>query len=936
MLIHAEVPSNGAGMNPGSEPWQNLAHNDGASSPGTSVDDSASCKDPNMAPTSTSEAACRHINGEAEMRQPSPPALGDATTHAAHTAHTAEAADSEGLPEGGSALREALKKQLEYYFSRENLAGDAYLLSQMDSEQFVAVETIANFNLVKRLTSDINLVTDVLRSSTLVQVDEAGRRVRPVLPKRCIVILREVPQSTPPEEIEALFNGEHCPGYVGYEFAHNDSWYITFDSEADAQRAYKYLREEVKVFLGKPIMARIKTKPLAVNPFMAKPLPALPEAGLVPAQAAPPPPPAPASVTPLFAQQMYSSAPHHQYPVYGATVGPPPPPHPHIWPPSAHFQPPVASFASSGFLNGFTGPILIKPRGGMNQPNVRSYAPRQRSHNNHNKPPSRPYVKTDGGTVVPLSLVQTAPPDRRPPYVGASIAGPPPPPPPPPPSAAISGPMGAPRIASLPQSQPPPQSVSASAAPSLHRPAMARDAADGERQPPAEVPFERPPLGRRAEPWDATAYTRPGRGNYQERRKDEAVMAPRPHATAAPVEALPEPRGPAEEATERKDRADALGPPASIAAITATAAVTATPTPALPPARGPPVEEKAAAASPLSVPSVTTTPPRLPFSLPSGRLDQPARTTPHAAGDAKITVAAVPPQPAPAKPDETPVSRPGDTGAAPPPPPPPPPPPAPPLLLLAPTPAPPAPAPQWGGREVPSAVAPREEPRGGAGTAAPAPAGPAPTASPPPAPALVALSKQQQPAPAASEGKKLSYADVCKRPPKETPPGAPPVPPEAAAASSQTAAAPAPTPSAAATATANAADKGPHGTRDDGNAENGPAAAAAAAASGAHDADGLPVDSSGGGEGRARQSGGAGMDGDRGGGSPTQARYHREPRGRNPGWGRRYPFHPPARYPTARRNYPRYNERFGGQQLPAAGGGGNAATSGSAAGGFAD
>ncbi|XP_061432599.1 uncharacterized protein LOC133358340 isoform X2 [Lethenteron reissneri] len=280
-------------MNPGSEPWQNLAHNDGASSPGTSVDDSASCKDPNMAPTSTSEAACRHINGEAEMRQPSPPALGDATTHAAHTAHTAEAADSEGLPEGGSALREALKKQLEYYFSRENLAGDAYLLSQMDSEQFVAVETIANFNLVKRLTSDINLVTDVLRSSALVQVDEAGRRVRPVLPKRCIVILREVPQSTPPEEIEALFNGEHCPGYVGYEFAHNDSWYITFDSEADAQRAYKYLREEVKVFLGKPIMARIKTKPLAVNPFMAKPLPALPEAGLVPAQAAPPPPPPP-------------------------------------------------------------------------------------------------------------------------------------------------------------------------------------------------------------------------------------------------------------------------------------------------------------------------------------------------------------------------------------------------------------------------------------------------------------------------------------------------------------------------------------------------------------------------------------------------------------------------------------------------------------------
>ena len=37
---------------------------------------------------------------------------------------------------------------------------------------------------------------------------------------------------------------------------------VTFDSDDDAQRAYRYLREEVREFKGHPIMARIKAKPM--------------------------------------------------------------------------------------------------------------------------------------------------------------------------------------------------------------------------------------------------------------------------------------------------------------------------------------------------------------------------------------------------------------------------------------------------------------------------------------------------------------------------------------------------------------------------------------------------------------------------------------------------------------------------------------------------
>ena len=60
-------------------------------------------------------------------------------------------------------LKAKLQKQLEYYFSRENLAHDTYLLTQMDADQYVSIWTIANFNQIKKLTNDVSLVTQVLR-----------------------------------------------------------------------------------------------------------------------------------------------------------------------------------------------------------------------------------------------------------------------------------------------------------------------------------------------------------------------------------------------------------------------------------------------------------------------------------------------------------------------------------------------------------------------------------------------------------------------------------------------------------------------------------------------------------------------------------------------------------------------------------------------------
>ncbi|XP_013783273.1 la-related protein 4-like isoform X2 [Limulus polyphemus] len=166
-------------------------------------------------------------------------------------------------------LKVMLQRQLDYYFSRENLAHDTFLVSQMDSDQYVPIITVANFNQVRRLTKDLKLIVEVLRESPNVQVDEAGEKVRPNH-KCCVLILREIPENTAIKDIETLFGGEGCPKFAKCEFVHNDSWYVTFDSDEDVQKAYRYLREEVRSFQGKPIMARIKAKPITRAPLVPR------------------------------------------------------------------------------------------------------------------------------------------------------------------------------------------------------------------------------------------------------------------------------------------------------------------------------------------------------------------------------------------------------------------------------------------------------------------------------------------------------------------------------------------------------------------------------------------------------------------------------------------------------------------------------------------
>ncbi|CAL1264894.1 unnamed protein product [Larinioides sclopetarius] len=89
-----------------------------------------------------------------------------------------------GYPVSEETLKDTLKKQIEYYFSEENLQKDFFMRRRMNSEGYIPVALIASFHRVQAQTQDINKVLEAVSASDLLELKdcpEKGPLVRTVV-----------------------------------------------------------------------------------------------------------------------------------------------------------------------------------------------------------------------------------------------------------------------------------------------------------------------------------------------------------------------------------------------------------------------------------------------------------------------------------------------------------------------------------------------------------------------------------------------------------------------------------------------------------------------------------------------------------------------------------------------------------------------------------
>ncbi|CAA0812442.1 La-related protein 1B [Striga hermonthica] len=79
-------------------------------------------------------------------------------------------------PANENTLTNMIVKQIDYYFSDDNLAKDNYLRSKMDDQGWVPITLIASFHRVEQLTKNVKVILDALKHSTVVELQ--GEKIR--------------------------------------------------------------------------------------------------------------------------------------------------------------------------------------------------------------------------------------------------------------------------------------------------------------------------------------------------------------------------------------------------------------------------------------------------------------------------------------------------------------------------------------------------------------------------------------------------------------------------------------------------------------------------------------------------------------------------------------------------------------------------------------
>ncbi|CAG5116796.1 unnamed protein product, partial [Candidula unifasciata] len=155
-----------------------------------------------------------------------------------------------------------IRKQMQFYFSNENLPNDKFLNQHMDSDKFIPLELFLDFGRIKPICNSLDQLMQAVESSSILELSEDRKRVR-VSQCRKTLTLRGFPVSATEEDVRQfiLEMGAAVPTHIEFVmYKENYSvWYVSFKDETAALNSFFQFHNQKAVYKDHNIGCCIKS-----------------------------------------------------------------------------------------------------------------------------------------------------------------------------------------------------------------------------------------------------------------------------------------------------------------------------------------------------------------------------------------------------------------------------------------------------------------------------------------------------------------------------------------------------------------------------------------------------------------------------------------------------------------------------------------------------
>ena len=172
-------------------------------------------------------------------------------------------------------IRSSLHEFFVKVFAKGFLENDEYFRAHVTAAKGIPLEAFIQAPQIQEITNEIDLIRHTILVSKVIYIHEDDTVRAIVKPEQNILILRDIPSSTPSDDIIDIFTragmavtvtAEALTAYIpiGVRAEIGDTWFITFASDANARAALKAI-QHVR-FGNRRLSARLKTT-TAVKPI---------------------------------------------------------------------------------------------------------------------------------------------------------------------------------------------------------------------------------------------------------------------------------------------------------------------------------------------------------------------------------------------------------------------------------------------------------------------------------------------------------------------------------------------------------------------------------------------------------------------------------------------------------------------------------------------